>query len=91
MFPVTAAEFAAAGTAEIMENQYIAHWGFPESVMSDHGLKFCSKLGVALRKLLVIPILVKSPYHPNGNGAVERVNLTTAQMLSLAVKRRQND
>ena len=48
IFPVTAAEFTAEGTANILVNQYIPLWGCPRTILSDNGLQFCSKLAQAL-------------------------------------------
>ena len=78
MFAVTAAEFAAEGTANIMVNQYIPRWGFPRTILSDNGLQFCSKLSQAVYQLLGVRKLAASSYHPNGNGGVELVNHTMA-------------
>ena len=38
MFAVTAAEFTAEGTANILVNQYIPLWGCPRTILSDYGL-----------------------------------------------------
>ena len=35
--------------------------------------------------------LATSSYHPNGNGGVERVNHTMAQMLAMVVNERQDE
>ena len=35
--------------------------------------------------------LATSSYHPNGNGGVERVNHTMAQMLAMVVNEQQDD
>lgn len=59
--------------------------GRPKSLMSDPGLR------VAVCNLLVMTKIVASSYPPNGNGGVERVNNTTAQMPSMAVNEKQND
>ena len=37
MFPVTAAEFTAEGTANILMNQYFPLWGCPRTILSDNG------------------------------------------------------
>ena len=41
MFLVAAAEFTAEGTASILINRYVPHWGCPWSVFSDNGLQVC--------------------------------------------------
>ena len=40
MFPVTAAEFTAKGSANILVNKYIPLWGCPRTILSDNGLQF---------------------------------------------------
>ena len=41
--------------------------------------------------LLDMRKIATSAYHPNGNGGVERVNHTMAQMLAMVVNERQDD
>ena len=48
IFSVTAAKFTAEGTANILVNQYIPLWGCPRTILSDNGLRFCSKLSQAV-------------------------------------------
>ena len=81
MYAVTAAEFTAEGTANIATNQYIPIWGCLRSVLSNNGLQFSSKLSRAVYKLHGIRTIATRSYHRNGNGGVERVNHTMAQML----------
>ena len=61
------------------------------SLISDNGPQFCSKLSLALYKLLGMRKLATSAYHPNGNGGVERVNHTMAQMLAMVVNEQQDN
>ena len=91
MYAVAPAEFTAEGTADILANQYIPLWGCPASLLSDNGTQFCSKLSQAVYKLLGVRKVATSSYHPNGNGGVERVNHTMAQMLAMVVNERQDD
>ena len=86
MFPVSAAEFTAAGTANILVNKHIPLWGCPRTILWDNGLQSCSKLSQAVYQLLGVRKLATSSYHPNGNGGVEQVNHTTAQTLAMVVK-----
>ena len=84
MFPVTAAEFTAEDTANIVV-------GCPRTILSDNGLQFCSKLSQAVYQLLGVHKLATSSYHLNFNGGIVRVNHTMAQMLAMVVKERQDD
>lgn len=91
MYAVTDAEFTAEGTADVLVNKYMPVWGCPLSILSDNGLQFCFKLSVAILKLLRVRKIATSAYHPSGNGGVERVNHTMAQMLAMVVNERQDD
>ena len=71
MFAVTAAEFTAEGTANILVNRFIPLWGYPSTILSDNGLQFCAQLATAVYKRLGVHKLTTSAYHPNGNGGVE--------------------
>ena len=85
MHTVTAAEFTAEGTANILVNRYIPLWGCPHSILSDNGLQVCSKLSQAVYNLLGVRKIATSSYHPNGNGGAERANHTTTQMVAMVV------
>ena len=89
MYAVTAAEFTAEGTANIPNNRYIPLW--PRSILSDNGLQFSSKLSQTVYKLLGIPKIATSSYHPNGSGGMDRLNHTMAQMLEIVVNEIQNN
>ena len=65
--------------------------GCPSTLLSDNGLQFCARLATAVYKLLGIHKLTTSAYHPSGNGGVERVNHTMAQMLAMICNEHQND
>ena len=65
--------------------------GVPGQLLSVHGLKLCSNLALGVYKLLGRRKIATSAYHPNGNGGVERVNQTMAQMLAMVVNERQDD
>ena len=91
MFAVTAAEFIAEGTANILVNCCIPLWGCPSTLLSDNGLKFFAQLTSAAYKLFGIQKLTTIAYHPSGNGGVERVNHTMAQLLAKVCNEHQND
>ena len=44
IYAVSAAEFTAEGTADVLVSKYI--WGCPASLLSDVGPQFCSKLSL---------------------------------------------
>ena len=91
MFAVSAAQFTAAGTADVFIDKYITLWGCPVSLLSDNGLHFTSKLARAVYDRLGINKVNTSAYHPCTNGGVERVNHVLAQMLSMVGNEQQND
>ena len=92
MLAVTTAEFTAEGTANIPVCSFIPLWGCPSTRLSDNGPQFCARLATAVYKLLgMIHKLTTSAYHPSGNGGVERVNHTMAQMLAMVCNEHQND
>ena len=63
MFAVTAAEFTAEGTANILINRYIPLWGCLRSILSDNGLQFFSKLSRIVCQLLGVRKIATSSYH----------------------------
>ena len=91
MFAVTAAKFTAEGTANILVNRFIPLCVCPSTLLSDNGLQFCAQLATAVYKPLGIHKLTTSAYHQSGNGSVERVNHTMAQMLAMVCNEYQND
>ena len=91
MFAVTTVEFTAEGTANILVNRFIPLWGCPSTLLSDNGPQFCARLATAVYELLWIYKLTTSAYHPSGNGGVERVNRSMAQMLAMVCNEHQND
>ncbi|CAB1107221.1 unnamed protein product [Ectocarpus sp. CCAP 1310/34] len=75
MYAVTAAEFTAEGTADILVNRNISMWGCPLSLLSYNGCQVCSKLSQAVYARLAIRKVATSSHYPNGNG-VWRVSTT---------------
>ena len=55
--------------------------GIPEEILSNQGANFISKLMQDLYKLLCVKPIKTSPYHPQTNGAVERLHGTLKAML----------
>ena len=55
--------------------------GVPQEILSDRGTQFTSGLFREVTKLLSMRQLFTTPYHPAGNGLVERFNGTLKTML----------
>lgn len=72
---------SAKQVARIIWDRYFCIYGLPERIHSDQGPSFESKL---IRELLRVSGVNKSrttPYHPMGNGSVERFNRTLGNMI----------
>ena len=89
MFVVAAADFTAEGTANVLINRYVPLWRCPRSIRLDNGLQFGSKLSPVVHKLLGVWKIATS-YHPHGNGGVERVNHTMAQVPAMVINQLRN-
>ena len=67
--------------AERLFNEYFPHFGFPSQIIHDQGGEFGNKMFKQLSELSGIKNLRTIPYHPEGNGIVERMNRTLLGML----------
>ena len=63
----------------------------PESLHSDQGKQFESTLFQEMCKMLGIQKTRTTPYHPQSNGLVERVNRTIQNVLAAYVSDHQRD
>jgi hypothetical protein len=61
--------------------QVFSRWGVPSIILSDNGLEFKGDLNGQLIELLGVTRKWTTPYHPQGNGLVERMNRTIKEML----------
>ena len=68
-------------TAKLLWENFFAHYGFPEKILSDQGRNFESSLIKDLCKLARVNKIRTTPYHPQGNGQCERFNRTLLNML----------
>ncbi|CAD5210295.1 unnamed protein product [Bursaphelenchus okinawaensis] len=68
--------------AHAFVTSFIARYGIPVKVVSDNGCEFTGQAFQALIKQYGMTHLTTTPYHPAGNGQVERQNRTLADMLA---------
>ena len=71
--------------ARILLNEMFFRFSLPDQILSDQGRQFESGIMEELCKLLQIEKSRTTPYHPQGDGLVERANRTLLSMLSTVV------
>lgn len=81
----------AMTTARILYDNFIVHYGFPCKLHSDKAQNFESKVIRHLCKAGGIKKSRTTPYHPMGNGQVERFNQTLLQMLGTLDNSKKSD
>lgn len=88
-FPM--ADQTAETVATILVDNIISRFGCPREFHTDQGSNFKSKLMTEVYRLMGLRKTQTTPYHPRGDGMVERANRTLEDMLSLWVDERQSD
>ena len=79
----------SASTAEALLNVF-AIYGIPNQLVHDNGGNFTSQFMKEVMKSLHISQITVSPYHPEANGMIERVNGTIKKALKKAGARDKN-
>ena len=88
-FPTT--RITAKCAADVLVREVILRFGTPEIIQTDQGSAFDSKLFRSVCVLLGIHKTRTTPYHPQADGVVERLNRTLESMLTATVKTDQTD
>ncbi len=81
----------ARTTARMLFESFIVHYGFPATIHSDRGANFESRLIQELCDIAGIQKSRTTPYHPMGNGMVERFNQTLLKMLGTLEEHEKSD
>ena len=76
----------AASIARVFLNEFVARFGVPYVVHTDQGANFESSLMKELCKVLGIAKTRTTPYHPQCDGQVERMNRVIIELLALNVQ-----
>ena len=81
----------ARTTAKVLFDNFFAHYGFPAKLHSDKAQNLESRVIRHLCKVAGIKKTRTTPYHPMGNGQVERFNQTLLQMLGTLQPTQKSD
>ena len=81
----------AETVAEVLFKGWIKRYGCPGSIHSDQGKQFESIIFQEMCRLFQMDKTRTTPYHPQSDGMVERMNRTIKDMLSKYVKTNQTD
>ena len=82
---------SAKTVADKLFNDYALKFGFPQRIHHDQGGEFQNQLLAQLKQTSGVLGSRTTPYHPEGNGQVERFNRTLIQMLrTLTEKEKSN-
>ncbi|CAI5669096.1 unnamed protein product [Oreochromis niloticus] len=81
----------AETVADVLVEGMFSRFGTAETLHSDQGRNFESKVFAAMCKRLGIKKTRTTPLHPQSNGLVERFNRTLAQQLAMLTSEHQQD
>ena len=82
---------SSKAAASKLFGEFILQFGFPRQIHHDQGPEFNSQLFHELHKLTKIRATNTTPYHPMGDGQVERCNRTIINMLKALEENEKRD
>ena len=82
---------SSRSAADKLFNEFVLQYGFPERIHHDQGGEFNSKLFKELHRMTGIKSSNTTPYHPMGDGQVERQNRTLINMLKTLAANEKSD
>ena len=88
-FPLKTQE--AKEIAVVLYNEFFCRYGAPQTIVTDRGQNFLSKIITAVCETFNVTRKLTSSYHPQSNGSVERRNSTIAQCLKAYVNKEQTN
>ena len=77
--------------ADVIFNKFILQYGWPERLHHDQGGEFENRCFERLHQLSGIKSSHTTPYHPEGDGQVERMNRTMLNMLKCLEEEQKGD
>ena len=81
----------AVTTANALVDHWISRFGCPQSLHGDQGRNFESKLFEQLMQLLEMDEARTTPFHPQSNAVIERMNKTLQKMLAECMNEEQSN
>ena len=84
-------DITASTAATVLVSEFICRWGVPRQIHTDQGSQFESQLFREMCELLGIDKTRTSPFRPQSDGQVERMNRTIKGMLYHYLSEKQDD
>ena len=88
---VPVASATARVTAKFILHTIIFRHGCPQKILTDNGTNFTARVIPVLNQLLGVRTHYTTPYHPQANGIVERVNGTLGKIIRKLVEHTGKD
>ena len=82
---------SSKAAADKLFNEFIVHYGCPTRIHHDQGGEFNSTMWKELHRFMGIKSSNTTPYHPQGDGQVERANRTIINMLKSLSENQKKD